>query len=397
MRLKLSNKPDRITKHGRKLPLAHAMSDSSILFSPTRVGSLLLPHRIVMAPMTRNRAGAGNVPTELMAQYYGQRASAALIVTEATQVSPEGVGYPNTPGIHSEDQVKGWQQVTEAVHARGGRIFLQLWHVGRISHPSLQPDGKLPVAPSAIAAEGNAMTREGAQPFVLPRALETHEVNAVVQQFAEGTKRAQQAGFDGVEIHGANGYLIEQFLLDGTNCRTDAYGGSVANRARFLLEVTEAVVNAWSADAVGVRLSPRGTFNSMSDSNRQAIFGYAVSRLNELGLAYLHLVDPVNIGSGAGGRLAPELREAFSGPLIINGGFDRETATSVVERKEADLVAFGVPFLANPDLPARLRCAARLNAPVRATFYGGDGRGYTDYPALQDLSVLTDIPSAMSH
>jgi N-ethylmaleimide reductase len=232
---------------------------------------------------------------------------------------------------------------------------------------------------------------------VAPRALETYEINGIVRQFAEGARRAREAGFDGVEIHGANGYLIDQFLLDGTNQRTDAYGGSVENRARFLLEVTEAVVSAWRADAVGVRLSPRGTFNSMSDSNRTAIFGYAVRRLDEFGLAYLHLVDPIIFGNGAGGRLAPELREAFSGPLIINGGFDRETATGVIERKEADLVAFGVPFLANPDLPARLRRAAPLNAPVRTTFYGGDGRGYTDYPALQDLSTLTDIPSAVRH
>jgi N-ethylmaleimide reductase len=366
------------------------MSDPSILFTPVQVGAWSLEHRVVMAPMTRNRAGAGNVPTQLMAQYYAQRASAALIISEASQISPTGVGYPATPGIHTPEQVAGWQRVTQAVHAEGGRIFLQLWHVGRISHPSLQPDGALPVGPSAIAAEGNALTYAGPAPFVVPRALEAREIPGIVQDFADAAGRARDAGFDGVEIHGANGYLIEQFLLDGTNQRTDGYGGSIENRARFLLEVTQAVIGRLGADAVGVRLSPRGTFNSMSDSNRVATFGYAVGRLNELGLAYLHLVDPVTggIAGTAVERLAPELRKLFSGPIIINGGFDRESALAVLERGEADLVAFGVPFLANPDLPARLRRSARLNTPVRETFYGGDGRGYTDYPTERELGVV---------
>jgi N-ethylmaleimide reductase len=361
--------------------------DPSALFSSIKLGSLLLAHRVVMAPMTRNRAGAGNTPTELMATYYAQRASAALIVSEATQIAPEGVGYPNTPGIHSEEQVDGWRRVTSAVHAKGGRIFLQLWHVGRISHPSLQPNGALPVAPSAIAPQGNALTHSGLTPFVTPRALESSEIPAIVQQYASAAVRARAAGFDGVEVHGANGYLIEQFLLDGTNQRTDAHGGSIENRARFLLEVTRAVCESWSADAVGVRLSPRGTFNDMSDSNRAATFGYAVGRLNDFGLAYLHLVDPV---TGAGERLAPQLRKLFTGPLIINGGFDRDTALSSLENREADLVAFGVPFLANPDLPARLRGATPLNSPDRATFYGGDARGYTDYPVSQTFTPARD-------
>jgi N-ethylmaleimide reductase len=360
------------------------MSDRSALFKPVRVGSLELPHRIVMAPMTRNRAGAGNVPTALAVRYYEQRAGAALIITEATQISPEGVGYPNTPGIHSAAQVQGWRHVTEAVHAQGGRIFLQLWHVGRISHPSLQPEGQLPVAPSAIAASGNAMTLAGPQPFVVPRALTLPEISVIVQQYADGARRAIEAGFDGVEIHGANGYLIEQFLLDGTNQRSDEYGGSIENRARFLLEVTAAVVAAIGASAVGVRLSPRGTFNDMSDSNRAGIFGYAVARLNELGLAYLHLVDPIAPAAVAEGRLAPSLRRAFSGPVIINGGFGAETGAEAIEAGDADLVAYGVKYLANPDLSERLRIGARLNEPIRATFYGGDAQGYTDYPTLAE-------------
>jgi N-ethylmaleimide reductase len=365
--------------------------DPSPLFSSIKLGSLRLAHRIVMAPMTRNRAGAGNVPTELMAAYYAQRASAALIVSEATQIAPEGIGYPNTPGIHSDAQVAGWRLVTDAVHARGGKIFLQLWHVGRISHPSLQPGGALPVAPSAIAAKGNALTYAGLTPFVVPRALASEEIPAVVQQYADATVRARAAGFDGVEVHGANGYLIEQFLLDGTNHRSDAHGGSLENRARFLLEVTRAACDSWSPDAVGVRLSPRSTFNDMSDSNRAGTFGYAVQRLNEIGLAYLHLVDPI---AGGAERLAPQLRKLFSGPIIINGGFDRDSALTALERGEADLVAFGVPFLANPDLPARLRAAAPLNSPDRATFYGGDDRGYTDYPIDSRFSVNQELSAS---
>lgn len=360
------------------------MSDSSALFTPASIGSLSLAHRIVMAPMTRNRAGAGNTPTDLAVQYYEQRSTAALIITEATQVSPEGVGYPHTPGIHSEAQVVAWRRVTDAVHARGGRIFLQLWHVGRISHPSLQPDGARPVAPSAIAPRGVAMTLAGPQPFVVPRALELAEIGVIVQQFADGARRAREAGFDGVEIHAANGYLIEQFLLDGTNQRTDAYGGSVENRARFLLEVTEAVVAAIGASAVGVRLSPRGTFNDMSESNRSEIFGYVVKQLDAFGLAYLHLIDPIAPAATAEGRLAPALRQLFSGPVIINGGFDAETGAAAIARGDADFVAFGVKFLANPDLPERWRRGARLNDPVRETFYGGDGRGYVDYPTLTE-------------
>jgi len=365
------------------------MSNTSPLFTPYALSALQLPHRIVMAPMTRNRAGAGNVPTPLVAEHYAQRASAALIITEATQISPQGVGYPGTPGLHSDEQVAGWRRVTEAVHREGGRVFVQLWHVGRISHPSLQPNGALPVAPSAIAPAGNALTHEGLRPFVEPRALEEAEIAEIVRDYARAAERARDAGFDGVEIHAANGYLIEQFLTDGSNRREDRYGGSIANRARFLLEVTQAVVDAWSPERVGLRLSPRGTFNDIRESQRASTFGHAVDALNDFGLAYLHLVDPISAGAADDSvpRLAPDLRRRFSGPLIINGGFTLEHAAAAIEQNEADLVAFGVPFLANPDLPARLRLGAPLNTPVRATFYGGGAGGYTDYPTLEQAKA----------
>ena len=348
------------------------------LFTPIQMGPLALPNRVVMAPMTRNRAGAGNVPGALAAEYYRQRASAGLIVTEATQVSPQGVGYPGTPGIHDELQVAGWRRVTDAVHGAGGRIFLQLWHVGRISHPSLQPDGALPVAPSAIAAAGDAFTASGPQPFVTPRALETAEIPGVVAEFENGARRARAAGFDGVEIHAANGYLIDQFLRDGTNQRTDRYGGSLANRARFLLEVTEAVAHVWGPGRVGVRLSPQSPFNDMQDSDPRATFGHAALALAPLGLAYLHIVEP----AGTLPPLVPDLKEAFGGPLMVNGGYTRALGETVLARGEADLVSFGASFLANPDLPLRLAYDAPLNPPDPATFYGGGARGYTDYPAL---------------
>jgi N-ethylmaleimide reductase len=362
------------------------MSETPNLFTPVRIGAVELKNRIVMAPMTRNRAGEGLAPTEMNATYYAQRASAGLIVTEATQVSPRGIGYPSTPGIYTDEQVAGWKHVTDAVHERGGKIFLQLWHVGRISHPSLQPNGELPVAPSAVAPEGNVMTYEGPKPFVTPRALATAEIPGIITEFANGALLAKRAGFDGVEIHAANGYLIDQFLQDNTNLRTDAYGGSVENRTRFLLEVTEAVVSVWGADRVGVRLSPRGTFNTMGDSNRKATFTYAVSQLDRFGLAYLHLVEPVG-GAMAGGlvdgeRLSPRLRGLFAGPVIANGGYEKASAEAALENGEADLIAFGVPFISNPDLTERLAVGAPLAEPDRATFYGGGAQGYVDYPAL---------------
>jgi N-ethylmaleimide reductase len=353
------------------------------LFTPFSAGALRLPNRMVMAPMTRNRAGAGNVPTPLMAAYYRQRATAGLIVTEGTQVSPDGVGYPNTPGIHTNQQVAGWRRLVEDVHTAGGRIVLQLWHVGRISHPSLQPGGALPVAPSAIRPDGQAFTAQGLQPFQTPRALEIREIEGVVSQFAVGAKRAREAGFDGVEIHGANGYLIDQFLRDGSNRRTDRYGGSVVDRLRFLLEVTEAVVDVWGEGRVGVRVSPTSPFNDMHDSDPVRTFSAAAKALNNLGLAYLHVIEaspgnqPFN---PALPRTLPSIRAAFHGPLIVNDGYTADTAEATLVRGEADLVSFGAPFLANPDLVERFRAGLPLNAPDRSTFYGGDARGYTDYP-----------------
>jgi N-ethylmaleimide reductase len=365
------------------------MKNGKDLFSPVQLGPYTLRNRLVMAPMTRNRAGPGNVPQPLNALYYAQRASAGLVITEATQVSAQGVGYPNTPGIHNLAQVRGWRRVTEAVHARGGRIFLQLWHVGRISHPSLQSGGALPVAPSAIRPQGEAYTYEDKKPFVTPRALETEEIPQVVAQFQSGAQHALEAGFDGVEIHAANGYLIDQFLRDGTNRRTDAYGGSVENRVRFLLEVVEAVAEVWSAERVGVRLSPTSTFNSMSDSDPATTFGYMAECLGQLGLAYLHVVEGTESEKGEDffreTRPAVDfhrLREIYGDAYIANGGFDRERALRAIEAGEADLIAFGRLFLANPDLPERLTLESPLNTPDLASFYGGDARGYTDYPTL---------------
>ena len=366
------------------------------LFSPFRLGPLTLPNRIVMAPMTRNRAGPGNVPTALNAAYYAQRAGAGLIVAEASQVSPQGVGYPGTPGIHSAEQVAGWRLVTAAVHRAGGRIFLQLWHVGRISHPSLQPGGALPVAPSAIAPAGQAWTRDGMQPYVTPRALETAEIPGIVEQFRHGAANAKAAGFDGVEVHAAHGYLIDQFLRDKTNRRGDSYGGSATNRARLLVEVMEAVAGEWGAGRAGVHLSPTNlAFNDIADTDPPATFSTAVRELDRLGLAYLHLVEPgpadpaspnpspAGGGGTGGGRLdAAFFRPLWRGALIANKGYDVARANAAIGADAADLVSFATLFLANPDLPQRLRRGGPFNAPDRKTFYGGAAAGYTDYPPL---------------
>lgn len=352
------------------------------LFVPVRLGPYKLRNRVVMAPLTRNRAGAGNVPHELNALYYDQRASAGLIISEASQISPQGVGYPGTPGIHSREQVEGWEIVTKAVHERDGRIFLQLWHVGRISHPSLQSNGELPVAPSAIKPAGQVFTATGPQPFVTPRALETHEIPGIVEDFRKAAMNALAAGFDGVEIHAANGYLIDQFLRDGSNHRTDRYGGSIENRARFLLEVTDAVVSVWGANRVGVRLSPVGSFNDMSDSNPQQTFEYATGKLSRLGLAYLHIVE-LDADNAKPPFDFVSLRKVFKGTYIANAGYTKERASAALKRGDADLVAFGALFLANPDLPQRFAQDAPLNKPDQATFYGGGAKGYTDYPFLE--------------
>jgi N-ethylmaleimide reductase len=362
------------------------------LFRPFALGPLTLSNRLVMAPMTRSRADGGERASSLAVSYYRQRASAGLIVTEGTQVSLQGVGYPGTPGIYTEDQAAAWKRVTDAVHAEGGRIFAQLWHVGRISHPRLQPGGALPVAPSAIRPRGELYTPGGPRPFETPRALAEDEIAGIVAQFKNAAVRARQAGFDGAELHGANGYLLDQFLRDGSNQRTDRYGGSVENRARLLIEVTRAVASVLGADRVGVRVSPTGTFNDMSDSDPRRTFSHAARALGQLGIAYLHVVEPVAAPPAAGQptqeRITPHLREAFGkGTLIANGGYDRANAEAVIERGEADLVSFGVPFLANPDLVARLAQGAPLNPPDRATFYTGGARGYTDYPTLAEAAA----------
>ncbi len=355
----------------------NASIDTEILFTPVRIGPLELANRVVMAPMTRNRAGAGDVPQPLNAEYYRQRAAAGLIITEASQISPQGKGYPGTPGIYSAEQIAGWQKVTDAVHKEGGRIFLQLWHVGRISHPSLQLDNAVPVAPSAIKPEGNAMTATGLQPFVTPRALEAAELPGIVEAYRQAALNAQEAGFDGVEIHAANGYLLDQFLRDGSNHRTDAYGGSIENRSRLLLEVVEVVSKAIGAGRTGVRLSPVGAFNDMKDSDPAAIFLHVARQLGSRGLAYLHVfeTDPTGFDWAA-------LKQAFGGRYIANGAYDKARAAAALSSGRADLVAFGVPFIANPDLVTRLKNDAPLAAPDTATFYGGTEKGYTDYPAL---------------
>ncbi len=357
------------------------------LFTPVRIGPYTLENRVVMAPLTRNRAGAGNVPRAMNVEYYVQRASAGLIITEASQVSPQGVGYPGTPGIHTAAQVTGWKRITDAIHAEGGRIFLQLWHVGRISHPSLQPDGALPVAPSAIRPAGDAFTATGPQPFVTPRALETAELPGIVESYRIAAANAKAAGFDGVEVHAANGYLLDQFLRDGSNRRDDAYGGPVENRARLLFEVLDAVVAVWGADRVGVRLSPVNSFNSMRDSDPDATFGYVARRLSAYGLAYLHVVE--SDFAGAAERQTYDrdaLRAAYRGVYIANGGYDRPRAERAIASGAADLVSFGAPYVANPDLVERFALEAPLNKPDPATFYGGDERGYIDYPFLDEAA-----------
>ena len=349
------------------------------LLSPCTLGPHALKNRLAMAPMTRNRAGPGNVPTELSALYYRQRASAGLIISEASQVSPRGIGYPKTPGIHTAEQVEGWRGVTEAVHDEHGKIFLQLWHVGRISHPSHQPGEDLPVAPSPVRPRGQAFTPRGLQPFVTPRGLETEEIPGIVEEYRRAAEHAQDAGFDGVEIHAANGYLIDQFLRDGTNHRTDRYGGSLENRCRFLVEVAEAVTSVWGGDRVGVRFSPGGAFNDMTDSNPEELFLYAAELLNEFHLAYLHAVEVLEAV-----KYFPfdRLRATFNGAYMANGAYALEHADEAVRKGRADLVSFGAAFLANPDLPERFARGAALNEADETAFYGGGEKGYTDYPFL---------------
>jgi len=356
---------------------------SKNLFSSFDLGSMHLPNRMVMAPMTRNRAPDG-IPSSLMAEYYAQRAAAGLIVTEGAQVSEQGIGYPATPGIHTAEQVEGWRQITEAVHAKGGHIFVQLWHCGRVSHPDFHT-GVPPVAPSAIKPAGQAFTYEGLKDFVSPRSLELDELPGIVEQYRHAAAMAIKAGFNGVEIHSANGYLLDQFLRDGSNKRNDAYGGSIDNRIRLLLEVTQAVCNEMGADKVGVRISPVNGFNDMHDSDPQTLFSQVAEELSKLKIAYLHVVEVSMAGEIDHTVDMQQIRRQFKGVYIANGGYDKPRGDAAIESGEADLVAYGIPYLANPDLVERFHRDAPLNEPDMSTFYGGGAHGYTDYPILGDI------------
>src|SRR4051812_7118202 len=359
------------------------MSTSSKLFEPYQLGPITLTNRAVMAPLTRNRAVAGLVPNPLAIEYYGQRASAGLLITEASQISQQGQGYQDTPGIYSREQVAAWRKVTDRVHSRGGRIFIQLWHVGRISHVDLQENGQAPVAPSAIRARGKTFVGGTFADVSEPRALELAEIPGIVDGFKRAAANAREAGFDGVEIHGANGYLLDQFAKDGANKRTDAYGGSIENRARLMLEVSRAVADEVGPERTGIRISPVTPANDISDSNPQALFDHITDQLEALKLVFIHVVE----GATGGPRdFAPfdyaSLRQRFSRAYIANNGYDFELATKVLAANAADLIAFGKPFIANPDLVERLKLGAPLNTPDKATFYGGGAKGYTDYPTL---------------
>lgn len=356
------------------------------LFATFQLGSLSLANRMVMAPMTRNRAVSSGEASELMATYYAQRAEAGLIISESVPVSAQGVGYPCTPGLFTDAQVEGWRRVTSAVHANRGLVFAQLQHCGRVSHPSMQPNHATPVAPSALKLDGQAFTYAGPQDFVIPRALAIEELPSIVEQFRVAALRAKRAGFDGIEVHGANGYLIDQFLRDGSNQRTDHYGGTAENRLRLLLEVLTAVCSVWPVDRVGVRLSPENSFNGMSDSNPERHFGYFIERLGQLKLAFIHMLE--------GDMMAKTmqldyrlLRSRFDGVYIANNGYDLERAQRAIQSGDADLVAFGLPYLANPDLLHRFKNKLPLNEPDHATFYGGGAQGYIDYPLYGASSI----------
>jgi N-ethylmaleimide reductase len=356
---------------------------TSKLFEPYKLGPITLKNRATMAPLTRNRSAAGFVPGPLSAEYYGQRASAGLLITEASQISQQGQGYQDTPGIYSKEQVAGWRKVTDRVHERGGHIYIQLWHVGRISHTSLQLNNGAPVAPSAIRANGKTFVGGTFADVSEPRALELNEIPGIIEDYKRATANALDAGFDGVEIHGANGYLLDQFARDGANKRTDAYGGPIENRAKLMLEVSKAVAEIAGADRTGIRISPVTPANDLTDSNPQALFDYIVDGLNALNLIYIHVVE----GATGGPRdIAPfdydGLRKRFNGTYIANNGYDFKLANEVLDKNRADLIAFGKLYISNPDLVERLKLGAPLNDFDKATFYGGNDKGYTDYPAM---------------
>ncbi len=364
---------------------AAALAAKTDLFEPVELGPYTLANRIVMAPLTRSRADDAGVPGELQATYYAQRASAGLIVSEATNISAQGKGYIRTPGIWSPEQVEGWKLTTKAVHDKGGRIFLQLWHVGRVSHPDLQPGGALPVAPSAVRAENQkAYTYDGFKDLVTPRALETDEIPGIVADYAHAAQCSKDAGFDGVEIHSANGYLLQQFLSDKTNKRTDRYGGSIENRTRIVVEVVEEVTKVWGGDRVGIRLSPLTKFADIGDSNPEPVYLSLIEQINPYKLAYIHVIEGDTQGERhpAGGFDLQKLRRTFNGLYMANNNYTLELAIEAREENLADLIAFGRPFISNPDLVERLRNGAPLTPADPNTFYAGDAHGYTDYPAL---------------
>lgn len=355
------------------------------LFTPIKIGDLTLKNRMVMAPLTRNRATPGDLaPNEMNVEYYRQRTSAGLIICEGSQIADDALGYPLTPGIHSPKQVAGWKKVTDAVHAEGGLIFMQLWHCGRVSHSSMLPGQMRPLAPSAIKPAGEVFTYEGMKPYETPQAIATEAIPGIIEQYRHAARCAIEAGFDGVEIHGANGYLLDQFLRDGSNQRDDQYGGSIENRARLLMEVTAAVCEIWDPQRVGVRLSPLQPFNDLYDSDPQATFSYTVKALNRFNLGYLHITE---MGADNPGAAGPEfdissLRPLWDGIYMTNFNYDKQTANQALAAGQADLIAFGRLFIANPDLPHRFAENAELNTPDPESFYGGDERGYIDYPFL---------------
>lgn len=365
----------------------HGSENLQPLLTGFQIGTYHLKNRLIMAPLTRRRAGAGNIPVDMMAEYYAQRSSAGLIITEGAQISPQGVGSLNTPGIHSEEQIKGWKKITHAVHEKNGLIFLQLWHVGRISHFSLQPDNKLPVAPSAISPGGEIGTPQGKKPAEIPHALSIKEISDIIEDYRKAALNAKEAGFDGVEIHAANSYLIDQFLHDSSNIRTDQYGGSFTNRASFLFEVLEAVISIWGNKRVGIRLAPSGTRYDMNDADPVGLFDFVINKLNDYDLAYLHLIEPLlplDDYPHYLKKVTKHYRKIYNGTLIACGKFTQEKGNEYIREQWADLIAFGKLFIANPDLPERFEHNLVLNQPDKDTFYTGGEKGYIDYPFYEE-------------
>lgn len=361
----------------------------SSLFDPAQLGDLALSNRIIMAPLTRGRTGETRTPNDLMVEYYSQRAEAGLIVTEATAISAQGYGWYGAPALYTDAHEEGWKRVTDAVHKRGGKIVLQLWHMGRLSHPSLQEGGVLPVAPSAIKPDGYTRDALGKKDYVVPRALEATELPRIVEDFVLGARRAMQAGFDGVEIHGANGYLLDQFVRDGANHRTDAYGGSIENRLRFPLDIVRAVAAEAGAGKTGIRISPTNPNGGTKDNDPVKTFSAYANALSGFNLAYVHVMEPPpESGKSFPGvpYVTPDIRKAYRGNLIVNGGYTFDLGNKAIDSGFAQAIAFGVPFIANPDLVRRFKMNAPLNAPDATTFYGGGAEGYTDYPVMEQAA-----------